>query len=198
MGVNVTMDTRLGRVVNHSGGLPGFGSNMRWVPGKGIGIMAFGNERYAPMGYLTYDILDALTDAEVDATGGPAFAAAPTVGIPETGHVPRALAALVAAINSWDDNAVSSLMADNVFLDESLDRRRAAAAKIVAEHGELHIESIEIESGSMGIATVVGEKLGTKLLVDVMLTPHRQPLIQSYGFETVALATAGHPLRDEA
>ena len=108
------------------------------------------------------------------------------------------LTALVAAINSWDDDAVSVLMADNIFLDESLESRRAAAAKIVAEHGELHIESIEIESGSMGIATVVGEKLGTKLLVDVMLTPHRQPLIQSYGFETVSLATAGHPLRDEA
>ena len=193
MGVNVTMDTRLGRVVNHSGGLPGYGSNMRWVPGKGIGIMAFGNERYAPMGYLTYDILDALADA-----GVVSGVAAPIVGIPARGPVALALTALISCLNSWDDAAISILMADNIFLDESLDRRRAAAHKIVADHGPLRIDSIEIESGSMGIATVVGATSGTKLLVDVMLTPHRVPLIQSYGIELVSLDPPLHPLRDEA
>ena len=193
MGVNVTMDTRLGRVVNHSGGLPGYGSNMRWVPGKGIGIMAFGNERYAPMGYLTYDILDALADA-----GVVSGVAAPIVGIPARGPVALALTALISCLNSWDDAAISILMADNIFLDESLDRRRAAAHKIVADHGPLRIDSIEIESGSMGIATVVGATSGTKLLVDVMLTPHRVPLIQSYGIEVVSLDPPLHPLRDEA
>ena len=37
----------LGRIVSHSGGYPGFGSNMRWHPATGIGIIALGNSTYA-------------------------------------------------------------------------------------------------------------------------------------------------------
>ena len=33
-------------VVAHSGGLPGFGSQMRWLPDYGVGIVAFGNLTY--------------------------------------------------------------------------------------------------------------------------------------------------------
>ncbi len=193
MGVNVTMDTRVGRVINHSGGLPGFGSNMRWVPGKGVGIMAFGNERYAPMGYLTYDILDALVDAGVipestDYRGATS----------DSNAVRAALASLVSVLNDWDDATIHGLVADNVFLDESLDRRRSQAAQTIAAHGLLTIDSIDIESGSMGIATVSGANSGAKLLVDVMLTPHARPLIQTYGIEPVNDSAEPTPLRDEA
>jgi CubicO group peptidase (beta-lactamase class C family) len=37
-----------GRVVAHSGGLPGFGSHVRWLPDRGVGVMVFANRTYGP------------------------------------------------------------------------------------------------------------------------------------------------------
>ena len=39
----------LGRVVSHSGGYPGFGSNMCWHPASGTGVIALGNSTYSAM-----------------------------------------------------------------------------------------------------------------------------------------------------
>ena len=47
-GLSVGNDGRL-RTVGHSGGLPGFGSHMAWLPEHGLGIVALGNRTYAPM-----------------------------------------------------------------------------------------------------------------------------------------------------
>src|SRR6185437_5338761 len=40
-------DPRLGRCLAHSGGLPGFGSNMFFSPDAGVGLFAFANVTYA-------------------------------------------------------------------------------------------------------------------------------------------------------
>ncbi|MCT1478555.1 serine hydrolase [Microbacterium sp. p3-SID336] len=42
-GLFVEEDQRFGRVVQHSGGLPGFSSHMRWHAATGVGVVAFGN-----------------------------------------------------------------------------------------------------------------------------------------------------------
>ena len=49
-GLGVIHDERFGTVVSHSGGLPGYGSNMRWLPGRRVGVVALANATYAPMG----------------------------------------------------------------------------------------------------------------------------------------------------
>ncbi len=46
-----------GRVVSHSGGYPGFGSNMRWHPGTRTGVIALGNGTYSAMQSLAARIL---------------------------------------------------------------------------------------------------------------------------------------------
>ncbi|MFD1202658.1 serine hydrolase domain-containing protein [Leucobacter albus] len=43
LGLIASYDRALGPIVDHSGGLPGFSSNMRWHTDSGIGIVAFGN-----------------------------------------------------------------------------------------------------------------------------------------------------------
>ena len=53
-------DPGLGRIVSHSGGYPGFGTNMRWHPATGVGVIALANGTYAPMTGLTALVLDAL------------------------------------------------------------------------------------------------------------------------------------------
>lgn len=42
-GLVVEDDRRFGRIVQHSGGLPGFSSHMRWHVATGTGVVAFGN-----------------------------------------------------------------------------------------------------------------------------------------------------------
>jgi CubicO group peptidase (beta-lactamase class C family) len=59
-GLFIDEDAGLGRVVSHSGGYPGFGSNMRWHPATRTGVIALGNGTYAPMNMLTSLILEAL------------------------------------------------------------------------------------------------------------------------------------------
>jgi hypothetical protein len=50
MGWRVFDDCDLGLIVTHSGGYPGYGSNVLLLPEKGIGIFAFANRTYAGPG----------------------------------------------------------------------------------------------------------------------------------------------------
>ncbi|MCL5053743.1 serine hydrolase domain-containing protein [Ferrimicrobium acidiphilum] len=48
-GLMIAHHRRLGRIVGHSGGLPGFGSRMEWLPDYGVGLVALANRTYAPL-----------------------------------------------------------------------------------------------------------------------------------------------------
>ncbi|MEI6202254.1 MAG: serine hydrolase domain-containing protein, partial [Enhydrobacter sp.] len=48
-GLQNSLDPRLGRVLHHSGGLPGYGSHVLMLPERGWGVFAFGNRTYAHM-----------------------------------------------------------------------------------------------------------------------------------------------------
>ena len=63
LGVTQTCDFR--RIVAHSGGLPGYGSVMRWLPDYGVGIIAFGNLTYTGWGRVVSEAFDVL-----EKTGG--------------------------------------------------------------------------------------------------------------------------------
>jgi CubicO group peptidase (beta-lactamase class C family) len=68
-------DPRFGTVVQHSGGYPGYGSQMRWHPATGLGVIALGNSTYAGVGALAGEALAALvTDQLAAAVSGPAAA----------------------------------------------------------------------------------------------------------------------------
>lgn len=48
MGMIVLADCQLGLTVTHSGGLPGYGSNVLMLPERGLGVFVFANRTYAP------------------------------------------------------------------------------------------------------------------------------------------------------
>src|SRR6266852_5845080 len=58
-GLFVDEHPTLGRIVSHSGGYPGFGSNMAWHPATGTGVIALGNGTYAAMAPLAARLLEA-------------------------------------------------------------------------------------------------------------------------------------------
>ena len=59
-GLFVDEHPALGRIVSHSGGYPGFGSNMAWHPATGTGVIALGNSTYAAMAPLAARLLEAV------------------------------------------------------------------------------------------------------------------------------------------
>ncbi|MBX3145428.1 MAG: beta-lactamase family protein [Gemmatimonadales bacterium] len=124
-GLGVRQTCQVPSNVSHSGGLPGFGSIMQWLPDYGVGIVTLGN--------LTY-------------TGwrGPVEQAFELLG--KTGglvrRVPQPAPVLVQAreqvtrlVQRWSEPLADSIAAMNLYLDEPKPRRRAAIERVRAEVG---------------------------------------------------------------
>ncbi|HXV86394.1 MAG TPA: serine hydrolase domain-containing protein, partial [Gemmatimonadales bacterium] len=111
--------------VAHSGGLPGFGSQMRWLPEYGVGIVALGNLTYTGWGGVMEQSFAALA-----ATGG----LQPRAPQPAPALLTRRdqVSRLVAR---WNDALADSLAAMNLYLDESRPRRRAALDGLLQDVG---------------------------------------------------------------
>jgi CubicO group peptidase (beta-lactamase class C family) len=172
-GLMLRDDPTLGRIVSHSGGLPGYGSNMRWLAGRRLGVVALGNVKYAPMSELTLRMLDVLHDhsALPDAGGDAA--------------VPESLAVmarrLVDLLMHWTEAAADELFADNVALDEPYHRRAAAAA--AARLDTVEIERLDASTAASAVITLSGAT-ADRVIVSFDLAPIRPARIQWYTIET--------------
>jgi CubicO group peptidase (beta-lactamase class C family) len=164
-GLMMRDDPDLGIVNSHSGGLPGYGSNMRWLAGSAIGVVAVSNTTYAPMSVFTHRVLKMLHNANL----------IPKHNIAVSDVLQQRSEQLVALLNQWTDEQAQLLFADNVALDESLERRQSAAQKLVVEHGPLVIESILPSSQIEAVIHLVN---GRK--IEVLLGPLRSAPIQWY------------------
>ena len=138
-------DERFGTIVDHSGGLPGYGSNMRWLPGRRVGVIALANSTYAPMAALTRRMLEVLDDHGL----------VPAAVVPVSPAVQRAAEDLVALLSAWDDATADRLFADNVALDQPYAERAAAAAEL----GSLPIERIAAESATTATIHAGGRRI---------------------------------------
>ena len=168
MGLEVREHLQLGATVTHSGGLPGFASNMRWLPGRGIGAIAVTNLTYAPMSVLTRDLLELLHDRG-------ALSPAASAPAPALERAARELAALLSA---WDPARAAGLFADNVAPDDSLDRRAAAAAALRERHGALKVDAVAPDRATRGDAHLAGER--GRVRVEIELAPLAAMPVQRY------------------
>ncbi len=88
-GLFVDEDPAFGRVVSHSGGYPGFGSNMRWHPATRLAVIALGNSTYSRVNALAELVLKALLARSaayhVALAPAPARLAAETLPVAGTG-----------------------------------------------------------------------------------------------------------------
>jgi CubicO group peptidase (beta-lactamase class C family) len=124
-GLGITQTCEFGHVVAHSGGLPGYGSQMRWLPDHGVGIIALGNLTYTGWGGVITQALDAMSR-----TGG----LMPREPAPSTA-LTSAREAVSRLVASWDDRLADSVAAMNLYLDEAKDRRQRAIAALLTEVG---------------------------------------------------------------
>lgn len=168
-GLNLRDDADLGMVLAHSGGLPGYGTNMRWLKGRGIGVIALANTTYAPMGALTLQML-----AEMHRDG--LLPARPEWEAPE---LVEAANRLVALLNHWDDEAAAALFSDNVELDDPFDRRAAKAGRLIDRHGTLRVLGVRPAAWGHGTIDVQGN--GPAFTIGLELAPlQRGGLVQLY------------------
>ncbi len=168
-GLCVDHDDRHGLVVHHTGGLPGYGSNMRWLPHRGLAIIALANVTYARMEALTMRLLDRLGDLG-------AIPAVPPSSWPE---LERAGRRLIDLLNGWSDERADELFADNVALDESFARREGAARRLIGLHGILRFSAVRASWATSGVVVAKGADNST-VEINIELTPQVPPLIQLY------------------
>jgi CubicO group peptidase (beta-lactamase class C family) len=124
-GLGITQTCEYGISIAHSGGLPGFGSLMRWLPEHGVGIVAFGNRTYTGWGGVAEEALTRLAK-----TGGlQPRAVQPSPALTNAKTIVSSL------VSRWDDQLADRIAAVNLFLDRSKDRRKAEFERFRSDLG---------------------------------------------------------------
>ena len=187
-GLFVDEDPAFGRVVSHSGGYPGFGSNMRWHPATGLAVIALGNGTYSPMYSLAELVLRALLTPSAAyhvalapvRPASPASAASPAPPAPgggAGGPWPQTLAAADAVnrlLKDWDDAAADALFTENVALDRPYPERLADLALLRSRIGAFDVDAgrqAESDTPAQRRWWLAGER-GT-VAVTIQLNPQR-------------------------
>ncbi len=180
MGLMISVHPTLGKLVNHSGGLPGYGSNMRWLTDSGVGIVALANRTYSPMRSLTNELVERFAD-------DPVFASRDRRWPISSAEVPDAPlsdleVAGFALVNALWDNDPSALeriaFANNVVLDLPMSRRQGdalAARRMASFVGPWALTPASATSG-----TFTAQSVTHTVAVSVSMTPQIPPLIQNY------------------
>jgi D-alanyl-D-alanine-carboxypeptidase/D-alanyl-D-alanine-endopeptidase len=169
-GLMNTEDPRLGRVLHHPGGLPGYGSHVLMLPDRGWGVFAFANRTYAPMSKLTPKLAQVLHEGM---PGCPAIA--------PSAALRRAIDAVAAAYASGRIEDIAEACAPNLRLDMPPPLRDAELADLKKRLGEGTVETIEpthAQAGRFSLVCAHG-----RLKVTVTLSPERQPRIQKLVFD---------------
>ena len=167
-GLNLRDDHELGTVVAHAGGLPGYGSNMRWIGGTGTGAIALANATYAPMSVLTLRMLLLLHEHDE----------VPQRTSARTEVLDARCRALIALLNAWDDDTARALFADNMEPDDPFPRRAAAAAALLERHGPLEVVAVHASSATLGTVEVRGQHAPFRIMVE--LAPLAGAPVQHY------------------
>jgi CubicO group peptidase (beta-lactamase class C family) len=179
-GLRVSQTCSFRYIVEHSGGLPGFGSIMRWLPDYGVGIVAFGNLTYTGWGRVAGQALDIMAKS-----GG----LLPRMPQPSDA-LTNARTAVSRLVVQWDDRLADEIAAENLFLDTSKDRRRAEIERLKEASGACTPGSgfDFVENALRGRWTMSCER--GKLEVSITLAPTMPPRVQ---FLSVRPAPASPP-----
>jgi serine-type D-Ala-D-Ala carboxypeptidase/endopeptidase len=136
-GLSVIDDCDLGRVVTHSGGYPGYGSNMLLLPEAGVGIFVFNNRTYAGSGLAQAKAMLALRRA----------GAIPDRTVPVSPGLAEAYALAKTVWTSGDPARVP--LANNVAMDRDLARRAKDIAELKARVGACAMSEVAVPVSAM-------------------------------------------------
>jgi CubicO group peptidase (beta-lactamase class C family) len=166
--------------VNHTGGLPGFGSNWVILPEHGIGLVSFANRTYAKMDLINTSIIDAtVTLADLKQRQ-----------LPVSKILSERKEQIIKLIlyNNWNinDPQVSAIFAENFFSDQSLELRKIASEELLKQAvGIRNIGELIPKNQLRGHFEIEGEE--GKIKVSFSLSPENPPLIQELTLSEIKL-----------
>jgi D-alanyl-D-alanine-carboxypeptidase/D-alanyl-D-alanine-endopeptidase len=170
-GVIPFSDCILGFHFGHSGGLPGFGSNVLFVPNRDLAVFAFANRTYAPASRVVRDAANLLVKSG-------AFPAR----TPPLGAALQAMLAAAAHIYSTGDvRSEPDAFAMNFFLDRDAGLRNADLAALKQKTGVcVPPPSPTADNAMSGTFEFTCER-GT-IKVNLILAPTAKPSLQKLEF----------------
>ncbi len=155
--------------IGHSGGLPGFGSQWRIMPDYGIGVVAFANRTYAPMGFINTQVLDTLVK----------LAGLQPRQLRPSAILEKRKNELVNLLPDWKNAEQSGIFAENFFPDYPIDTLKKHARDLYAKAGKIiAVKEMKAENQLRGSFVLEGEK--TDIEIYFTLSPENPPLIQEY------------------
>jgi len=153
--------------ISHGGGLPGFGSDYRFYPDMGIGVISFANRTYAGTGRVDGRVLDTLMLA-----GGLKPRMLPASAILNTRKDQ-----LIPILLSWDEKQANAIFAENFFLDLSRSAWEKKSKEVFDNVGKIvSTGSLVPENQLRGYFMLNGEK--GKVRIYFTLSPEKDPKIQ--------------------
>jgi serine-type D-Ala-D-Ala carboxypeptidase/endopeptidase len=188
MGLYIDLDTDLGHQCGHSGGVPGYGSNMRWLTGSEpgsalhsptlagsrIGVVSLGNVTYAPMIHLTRRVLQSM---RTHGLAGPVAKQVPDALTQAAQKLFTVLQTLASSSTETTETARVAgvkgleLFADNVLLDGSLSERINAAAKFFNANSPLRFVRCEAETDADGVLVAANEQREFRIKLSLSVSP---------------------------
>ena len=166
-GLGATQTCRFRSSVAHSGGLPGYGSQMRWLPEHGVGIVALANLTYGAPSAAVGEALEAMAR-----TG----ALQPRVVQPSP-ELESARDSVLRLLAAWDDAVYEGLAADNLSLDRPAAERARQLAQLRQAHGACRADGpVEAENALRGASWLACERGRVRL--ELTLAPTEPPRVQ--------------------
>ena len=126
-GLRIVRDCDNKLYVGHSGGLPGYGSNWNILPEYGIGVMAFGNVTYAPLGIFNISILDTIVK----------MSGIKKRPFPVSVILDKRAKELAVILPSWKNAAASGIFAENFFADYPIKDLEDQSKKLFSQIGAI-------------------------------------------------------------
>lgn len=165
-GLGIYQNCKGTKWVSHGGALPGFGSNYRFFPEFGIGIMAFCNLTYTTPWPLA-EIEKLLYDKDVMVPRQ----------LPVSDILEKRKNQLVVLIQTGSKDLETSILAENFFLDKSKEHRYAEYKAILEKAGEIkNVTELKPENQLRGSFTLEGENGDVDIFFT--LTPEHDPKVQ--------------------
>ena len=171
-GLNWMHDAEGKTSIGHSGGLPGFGSNWRFLPEYGLGVIFFANHTYAPTSTMNLIVLDTLVQI---AKLQPRMVAVSPI-------LERRQKELIQLLPNWEN--ITSIFAENFFDDYLIDELKVEAKQLFDQAGKINaVGKMVAENQLRGYCILEGAKQNLKL--SFTLSPENPALIQEYHLELV-------------
>lgn len=179
-GLSFNQDERGIIWIRHAGGLPGYGSEYRFLPDHGVALIAFANLTYAPMTAINGRAMELLVS-------GAGLAPRQLVASPVLQQRARELTLL---LQTWDPATVAAALAPNVFQDRDEADWKRDAADLLARIGAIRSATPVVPENQLrGRFRLLGET--GNLEVYFTLMPEAEPKVQELKVTFEALSGAG-------